>query len=116
MKKYIRATKYDSRMVWSHGNQRFSVHMNDCNEDNPLCVFQVSEIHPYDDADYAWAACDGRTVNYYRNNRKIASKPVIPYDPEDYEEYREYIDELVDSVCMTLREYNRDVEPRMIHN
>ena len=78
--------------------------------------YQTFKARPYDDADYAWAACNGRTVNYYRNNRKIASKPVIPYDPEDYEEYREYIDELVDSVCMTLLEYNRDVEPRMIHN
>lgn len=116
MKKYIRATKYDDSMVWSHGNLRFRVYMNDCDEDHPVCVFQVSEIRPYDDADYAWAACNGRTVNYYRNNKKIASEPVILYDPEDYEEYRDYVDELIDSVCMTLRKYNKDVEPRIIHN
>ena len=116
MKKYVRSNfnaELTNSMTWTLGNTRFSIHMNDCDEDQPICKFSASEIHPYDMAEYTWARCTGDSVDYYRNMRKVAHKSVLLYDDEDYEEYHEYVYELVDSVCRTLRDYNRDVEPQI---
>lgn len=116
MKKYIKASEYEDRMVFTRSGTRYAVYMNDCSEKQPVCKFKMAGIHPYDDADYAWAVCDGAVVNYYRGQRKIGSNVVMQYDPDDYEEYSEYIYELVDSTAVTLRDYNKDVKPKIIHN
>lgn len=82
----------------------------------------VSEIHPYDDAEYAWAYAKDveyrpRTMNICRGNKKIDTIYLDDYDldqsgfesPEDFYNHIGYI------VTSYLRDYNKDVEPRMVH-
>lgn len=128
MKKYIKATRYTNSMIYTRNGVRFSVDMNDCSEDNPICKFAVSEIHPYDDADYVYAICNGSQITYYRPLRKndfirnaphtevVDRETLFDYDPEDWEDYNEYIREIIDETCVNLLGYNKTVEPIIIHN
>lgn len=122
MKKLIKssvtaATESSDYMTYTRSGQRFGVHLYN---DDPMSVkFQVTEIHPYDDAEYTWARCGYKGacyVEFIRNGKVIDGMQWHYYEEEDYEEEREYIDEMIDQTCAELRNYNRDVKPRMIHN
>lgn len=105
------------------GKKRFSVHYN--NIDNgpaadPVCMLRqfeatISEIHPYDDADYAWARLGKGVVDYYRSNKHIDKSYYGTSDDMDVEN-EEWCDAVLYGVAENLADLNRDVEPRMIHN
>lgn len=124
MKKVVRASVLDPEisriqdyMTYTLAGQRFGVHIL---SDDPLYPkFQVSEIHPYDDADYAWARCGYKGaayIEFIKSGKKIDGIQWHCYEDEDYEHEWEYLDEIVDQTCRELRHINKDVEPRIIHN
>lgn len=128
MKKYIKATQYMDSMEYTRNGTRFRVYMNDCSEDQPICKFQIAEIHPYDDADYAYAVCDGVRIKYYRPLRKndfilnaprtqlIDQETIFDYDPDDWEDYNDYLREIIDETCVNLLGYNKNVKPIIMHD
>lgn len=108
-------TKYNS---YQRGRQKYSVHFNE--PENPIDFkAQITEIHPYDDADYVWARIGAKgamEVEFVQNYKVIDRMQMHYYDDEDYENVDEYYDEIIDRVCIELSYFNKDVEPRMIHN
>lgn len=122
MKKYIKAseqlTKY---FTFNHGKRKFSCHSVDIEtlEDPDLFRAQVSEIHPYDDAEYAWAQIGKKQplhVRYIREGKVIDVNMLPDYDDEAYESEQEYYNAILDIVAVRLLELNIDVEPIMVHN
>lgn len=126
MKKVIKSnanTDLNLYDTFKLGKKRFSVHYN--NIDNgpaadPVCMLrqfkaQVSEIHPYDDADYAWANLSKGVVDYYRSNKHIDKSYYGTSDDMDVEN-EEWCDAVLYAVAENLADLNRDVEPLMIHN
>ncbi len=103
-------------MTFTVGRQRFGIHMY--NDDPLQPKFQVSEIHPYNDADYAWARCGylGHAyVQFIKNGKKIDGMQLNGYDESEYESEYDYITDIVNQTCEVLLEINKDVEPRMVH-
>lgn len=76
---------------------------------------QVTEIHPYDDASYAWARIQNGVIEYFKDGRKIDSSFYMNADDYDIEN-SEWCQTVVDKAIYRLRDLNKDVEPRMIHN
>lgn len=105
------------------GNKRFSVHSNDIDNGptaDPVSMLrqfkaQVSEIHPYDDADYAWANLSKGVVDYYRSNKHIDRSYYGTSDDMDVEN-EEWCEAVLYAVAENLADLNRDVEPLIIHN
>lgn len=124
MKKYVRSSKavkaasepYDNRFTYTRGNQKFAVYtFNEYDPDSFKC--QVSELHAYDDADYAWGEKDRpNSVAIYQGGKRIKRIQVPEWDADMYETENEYYDEVIDRICVALRNINRGVEPRMMHN
>ena len=124
MKKVIKSnTDLNLYNTFKLGNKRFSVHSNDIDNGptaDPMSMLrqfkaQVSEIHPYDDADYAWANLSKGVVDYYRSNKHIDKSYYGTSDDMDVEN-EEWCDAVLYAVAENLADLNRDVEPLMIHN
>ena len=124
MKKVIKSnTDLNLYNTFKLGNKRFSVHSNDIDNGptaDPMSMLrqfkaQVSEIHPYDDADYAWADLSKGVVDYYRSNKHIDKSYYGTSDDMDVEN-EEWCDAGLYAVAENLADLNRDVEPVMIHN
>lgn len=99
-----------------HGKQKFAVHSTDMTDVFHFAC-QVTEIHPYDDADYCWARMgENKQVQFIQKGKVIDKMQMHYYEPEDYESPYDYIDDIVDSICVELLQFNRSVEPRMMHN
>ncbi len=124
MKKVVRASVLDPErsndanyMTYTRNGQRFGVHLYD---ENPLePKFQISEIHPYDDAEYTWARCGFKGcayVEFINSGKIIDGMQWNYYDEEDYEDPTEYINEIIDQTCVELLAFNKDVESHMIYN
>ena len=97
--------------------QKYGIDMY--NDDTKYLKFQISPIHPYDDADYTWARCGyigGNLVQFIFKGKVVDRMQLWSYDEEDYEDEDEYIREVIDAVCTELNHFNADVEPRMVHN
>lgn len=107
---------YDSYVTYNHGPNKFSVHMKYVDDpENFQC--QISMIRPYDDADYAWARkWSPRDVDIIQNGKVVDHYTVPEYDYDTYEDGTEYVDTVIDMICTALLDYNRDIQPRMIHN
>lgn len=124
MKRLIKASaEYPDYLTIQHGRQKFSVHMNDNGPYEGSFAAQITEIHPYDDADYAWARIGfNGQVEFIKSGKVIDKMQLASYDPDDYEEYYEnasvdtYISDMLDSVAVELMHINRDVKPVMVHN
>ena len=126
MKRVIRAAQqssYEDFMTIHHGRQKFGVHIDvsDSPKDNNWGPprFSMSEIHPYDDGDYAWCKRDDSSslrVDFFRNGKKLDSMNLWSYESDDYENYTDYIDDVLDQVAIELMDVNKDVKPRMVHN
>ena len=125
MKRYIKASsEYNDYLTIKHGNRQFGVHIN---EDGPYegsFAASISEIHPYDDAEYTWAKIgfNGQTI-FYRNGKVVDKMQLAGYEPDDYEEQEhgtssvdQYINDCLDTVATELLQMNRDVKPIMVHN
>ena len=124
MKRQIRAgSKYNDFFTIQHGPRHFAVHFNDEGPYEGSFAAQVTEIHPYDDADYAWAKIGfNGQAEFIKNGKVIDKMQLASYDPDDYEEYYEnasvdaYINDMLDTVAVELLHINRNVKPIMVHN
>lgn len=117
MKKYVRASQYNSYFTIQHGHKKFSVHINTDGPYPGSFAAQVSEIHPYDDANYAWAKVDFNGQVKFIQDGKIIDKMQLPtYEEDDYESITDYADDMLDSVAVELSNINKSVDPRMIYN
>ena len=115
MKKKIKANNanyYDEHFVQNHGNHRFSIYIK--NGDSPFFEASISEIHPYDLAEYTWAKILRNGQIEYRRNSKIIEKMQLwDYDEEYYESIDDYINDCIDSVMVDIIEHDKDVESRI---
>ena len=111
------STSDSEYMTYNRGGKRFGVHIY---SDDPLYpAFDVSEIHPYDNAEYAWARCGEQgaaCVEFIQNGKVIDKMQWHTYDEEDYEYPDEYLDEMIDQTCIELSNLNEDVKSVMVHN
>ena len=89
------------------------------NEDDPSQLqLQISGIHPYDDASYAWARVESFRPTFaqiIQNGRRLSSVSMPSYVEEDWENFDEYVDEFVDRIIAELEEVNKDVQPKIMH-
>lgn len=117
MKKLIKSSvESDSYFNYSRGRQEFGIHMY--NDDPVNLKFQVTEIHPYDEASYTWARCGYKGsgyVEFIKNGKVIDSMKMHSYDEDDYESEDEYVNDVIDQICAELRHSNKGVEPRIDH-
>lgn len=99
---------------FQHGRKRF---MGRIVEDNNIIRSgQITQIHPYDDADYAWAKIEGPVVKFIRDGKVIDKMTIFEYDDEYYEHDWEYIDEVLDTIAVELINLDRNTKPVMVHN
>ena len=101
---------------YNRGGTKYSVNIED--EDINSFKAQISEIHPYDDAEYAWARVG---YNGYMNAEFVLDGNIIDrmqfdyYDDEYYESEDEYLDYVIDEICVELKHINKDIKPRMLY-
>ena len=120
MKRQIKASsEYTDFITIQHGRQQFAVHINENGPYEGSFAAQITEIHPYDDAEYTWAKIgyNGQTI-FYRNGKVVDKMQLASFEPDDYEynPVDEYINDCLDTVAVELLHMNRDVEPVMVHN
>lgn len=111
-------SSYSFKRKWNNTN--YLVKFNDVNSFSEF-YGQISEIHPYDDADYAWArnyTDNALTFFIVQGGRRIDTvdlRDELFLNPNDYEDIEDYFRAIADCVIAVLNEYNKDVEPRMMH-
>ena len=116
MKRMIKAaTQYDHYMTYNHGRQKFGVHYSDPNRFGDMQA-QVSEIHPYNEAEYAWAKIEGPTVKFIKNGKVVDRMNLGTYEEDEWENLDEFIDSQIDTIAVALMDMNKDVKPIMVHN
>jgi hypothetical protein len=123
MKRIIKATSdFNSELTdfetYTRNRQKFAIHQNNPADPNNWKA-TISEIHPYDDAEYLWARVGKRgtlSVEFIQNGKVIDTMQLHYYEPDEYEHEEEYYDEVTDAICLALLNFNKDVEPIMIHN
>lgn len=124
MKRIVNASKdFNSQLTeydtYTRNRQKFAIHSNSAYGDPNDFKAQITEIHPYDDADYAWARIGARgamEVEFIKDGRILEKMQLHYYDDEDYENLEQYFDDIIDTVCVELRSFNKYVKPKMIHN
>ena len=118
MKRLIKASsEYNEYMTIQHGRQKFSVHISYDGPYGGSFAAQVSEIHPYDDADYAWARIKRNGQVEFIKGGEIVDKMQLPrYEEDEYETIDEYYADMLDSVAVELMDINKTVKPRMMYN
>lgn len=118
MKKLIKSSTaimasrdYDNFFTMFRGRQKYAVRIS--HEDDPAnLLFQVSEIHPYDDAEYAWAKkWSSGSVSLYRDGKEVSNFPIPDYNMDIYDSPSEYVNTLLDITFAALQNANSDVEP-----
>lgn len=124
-KKSVSAAKtFESSGAYDYkGIGRFMVRFNRSEDPNlpGYTDIEISEIHPYDDADYAWVnydASENRNYAYIiRDGKREDRLAISPWgDNEDmYDDIDEFRDDVINGLIDELRDSNKDVEPRMIH-
>ena len=112
MKRYIKANNanyYDQHFVLNHGKHRFSIYIK--NSDSPFFEASISEIHPYDFAEYTWAKIlrNGQ-VEYRRGSKVIDKMQLCDYDEEYYESIDDYINDCIDNVMVDIINFDKNVE------
>lgn len=105
------AKTYDRHFSYSRGGVKYMVYVK--HEDNPEWFqFSVSEIHPYDLAEYAWAQKTSPVdLEIIKDGRVMSRIPLPEWDWDSYEDENEYYDELIDMACAALSSANEGVEP-----
>ena len=124
MKRYIKSTivnasAYGSQTFIEVEGVKFSV------KDKPLhwCEYglsdyaaQITEIHPYDDAEYYWAKIEGANAKFILDRSVKSSMQLPTFDEDKYADESEYINTIIDIVCRELRRLNKNINPRILHN
>lgn len=126
--RYITAARYyDSYKSINRDGHKFSVHFNNIKIDSPHDMigppdFQVSELHPYDDGEYAWARTsdDSATyVEFIKGGKLYDGMSLPPFDPDEYEDYKtgfeKYTNDMILMVIDELKDMNKTVKPRMVN-
>lgn len=117
----IEASTYDYTDSWVErvDNYRYSIRSKYTDDPYNFQCY-ITEIHPYDDADYCWIRKDmPNSASVYKNGRKIDTIPLADWDDyeEEYEgDAQDFIHNMVVVLCEELRECNRDIKPVMVHN
>ena len=116
---------YTERTEIKSSGTRFSVRHNsvDVSPDaNPMDIWRqfcghVTEIHPYDEAEYAWARIGHRpgVIEYIRNGKVITKSYYMTAEDWDLDT-SEWLQTVIDIAIENLLDINKDVEPRMVHN
>ena len=122
MKRYIKSVSspYENTYSFEHGpNKKFLAQWND--SDNIIRNGQVTAIHPYDDAEYAWAKIDGPKVTFIKDGKVLDHMTIADYDEDWWDDgngggYDAYISDVFDTIAVELLNFNRDVKPIMVHN
>lgn len=117
------AAKYNKYTKLRFHDQDFGVHYTYVNTNpdaDPREMFKefkaaVREIHPYDDAEYAWAQLENGVVKYIKNGKVIKTSYYFNADDADVEN-NEWVDYVLTDALRQLHELNAEVEPRMIYN
>lgn len=81
--------------------------------------FEIDRIAPYDDAAYVWAKMgNDYVVKFCKSGKVIDKMTVAPYEdfPEDWEDKREWMQDTIERTLEELELYNKDIEPKIIHN
>ena len=121
-KKSVRASadnSYTDRYKIKIGRQEFSVYTKYFDDpDNFQC--QITEIHPYDNANYYWIKKDQpASASVIKNGKRVGRIEVREYDDEAADEYNyageQFNRDIVAYLCEELRGYNREVEPQIDH-
>lgn len=76
---------------------------------------QITEIHPYDDADYVWARIESGMIKFIQNKKVIQTNYYFSPDDMDIEN-TDWIETICDDAIITMRDMNQSVVPRIIHN
>lgn len=122
MKRVIKASanaetyKYDGNpFPFQHGMRRFMARINADN--NLIRNGSITQIRPYDDAEYTWAKIEGPVVKFIRDGKVLDKMTIHDYDEDDYESgFDEYIGDVLDTIAVELLDFDRDVKPIIIHN
>lgn len=79
---------------------------------------QITEIHPYDDAEYAWVRIQYASAEFIQNGKQIDRVPIPTYADNDefYEDIEEWLDDTFKQLISMLHDMNIDVQPKMVHN
>lgn len=122
-KKPVKASKVPSYTGhYTHklsNGRRYSVYtMYEGDADNFQC--QITEIHPYDEAEYYWIRKESpASATVYRNGKKQGYIELREWDDDAQDEYDDrdenFIADLVHYMCEELYAYNKDIEPRIDH-
>lgn len=118
MKRYIKSSsqpKYSERRKFTFDGIQYRAYIS--NADNPEnLLLDISELHPYDESEYAWARkVSPILVNIYQAGKKI-DELYVDYDLDEFDSPEEYVDTVIEAICEELREYNKSVEPRIDHS
>lgn len=121
---YTNKNRYDEQTTLSRGGKRFSVKYNSVDTSpnaDPMKMLrtfkaQVSEIHPYDEAEYVWARIGQRPgiIEYIQNGSIVDVSYYMTSEDWDVENI-EWCDTVIDTAIENLIELNKNVQPRMSH-
>lgn len=118
MKRYVRSSIQPDdweRTTYKLPGKNFSVRCK-MNENDGSLLCRISEIHPYDLAEYAWITKDTpTTASIVKNGKRVKEVYLPDYDEDMYEDFYEYVDTVIDILCKALKKYNADVKPRIDH-
>ena len=117
------SSKYNRYMKASRDGQDFSIHYTEVDTSpgaDPWKMFNeykatVSEIHPYDDAEYAWAQIENGVIKYIQDGKVVDKSYYMTADDWDIEN-NEWCDSVINEAMDTLNQINSSVQPRIIHN
>lgn len=108
---------YDHTVDFYHGRKHFFIKYSVDEDHNWITKAQITSIHPYDDADYAWAKIDGPQVQFIRDGKVLTKMTLPDYDEDLYETgFDGYLDDMFDSIVCELIDLDRDTKPIMVHN
>lgn len=115
----IKCSRFGSHFIdenWHGTGNKYSIYLN--NEDNlSELSMQISGLHPYDDAEYAWARVERfnpTVAQIIKNGKFLSSVKMDEYNETEWENKDEYINEFIDRIIYELETVNKDVEPKIM--
>lgn len=89
------------------GKQKVAVDID--NDEN----IQITEIHPYDDAEYTWVRWKADDPYcYLYNSGKLETRMAVPaFDWDMYDDYHEYLNDVTEIMIDEMINHNTGVNP-----
>lgn len=115
--------RYDTYQTARYQGVMFGIHYTEVNTSQDVdsnemfnrFKAQISEIHPYDDGNYAWAKIEAGVIKIIRDGRSIDNSYYFTADDMDVEN-EEWCEIVCNQAIEALRKTNKSVQPRMVHN